>query len=82
LSKFEKKCHEGFFLGYSTTNKAYRVWNLTCGTLKEVHDVEFEETNGSQEKDENLYDIRGAQLANAIKKIDIGDIRPREVIEV
>jgi hypothetical protein len=44
--------------------------------------VEFEETNGSQEKDENLYDIRGAQLANAIKKIDIGDIRPREVIEV
>jgi hypothetical protein len=25
LSKFEKKCDEGFLLGYSTTGKAYRV---------------------------------------------------------
>jgi hypothetical protein len=26
--------------------------------------------------------VRGIQLANAMKKIDVGDIRPREVIEV
>jgi hypothetical protein len=26
--------------------------------------------------------VRGTQLANAMKKMDIGDIRPREVIEV
>jgi hypothetical protein len=82
LSKFEKKCDEGFLLGYSTTSKAYRVWNLTSGTLEEVHDVEFDETNSSQEEDENLDDVRGTQLANAMKKMDIGDIRPREVIEV
>jgi hypothetical protein len=25
LSKFEKKCDEGFLLGYSTTSKAYKV---------------------------------------------------------
>jgi hypothetical protein len=25
LGKFEKKCDEGFLLGYSTTSKAYRV---------------------------------------------------------
>jgi transposase InsO family protein len=25
LSKFEKKCDEGFLIGYSTTSKAYRV---------------------------------------------------------
>jgi hypothetical protein len=25
LSKFDKKCDEGFLLGYSTTSKAYRV---------------------------------------------------------
>jgi hypothetical protein len=55
---------------------------LASGTLEEVHDVEFDETNGSQEEDENLDDVRGTQLANAMKKIDIGDIRPREVIEV
>jgi hypothetical protein len=82
LSKFEKKCDECFLLGYSTTSKAYRVWNLASGTLEEVHDVKFDETNGSQEKDKNLDDVRGSQLANAMKKIDIGGIRPREVIEV
>jgi hypothetical protein len=36
----------------------------------------------AQEEDENLDDVRGTQLANAMKKMDIGDIRPREVIEV
>jgi hypothetical protein len=50
-------------------------------TLEEVHDVEFNETNGSQKEDKNLDDMRGTQLGNAMK-MDIGDIRPREVIEV
>ena len=44
--------------------------------------MEFDETNGSQEEDENLDDVRGTQLANAMKNMDIGDIRPREVIDV
>ena len=44
--------------------------------------MEFDETNGSQEEEENLYDVRGTQLVNAIKNLDIGDIRPREVIDV
>ena len=67
LSKFEKKCDEGFLLGYSTTSKAYRVWNLDSGTLEEVYDVEFDETNGSQVENENLEDVRGIQLSNAMK---------------
>jgi hypothetical protein len=76
------KCDEGFLLGYSTTSKAYRVWNLASGTLEEVHDVKFDETNGSQEEDKNLDNVRGTQLLNAMKNMDIGDIRPREVIDV
>ena len=44
--------------------------------------MEFDETNGSQEKDENLDDMRGTQLANAMKNMDISGIRPREVIDV
>jgi len=68
--------------GYSTTSKAYRVWNLPSGTLEVVHDVEFDETNGSQEEYENLDDVRGTQLADAMKNMDIGDLRPREVIGV
>jgi hypothetical protein len=55
---------------------------LASGTLEKVYDVEFDETNGSQEEDENLDDVRDTQLANAMKKMDVGDIRPREVIEV
>jgi hypothetical protein len=47
LSKFEKKCDEGFLLGYSTSSKAYRVWNVTSGQLEEVHDVEFDGPSGS-----------------------------------
>ena len=81
LSKFEKKCDEGFLLGYSTTSKAYRVWNLASGTLEEVHDVKFDETKGSQDEDENHDDVRGLPLANAMNNMDIGDIRPREVID-
>jgi hypothetical protein len=79
LSKFKKKCDEGFLLGYSTTSKAYRVWNLTNDTLEEVHDVEFDETQGSQNEAQNIDDVRGDQLAKAMKNMDIGDVRPRQV---
>jgi hypothetical protein len=55
---------------------------LASGTLEEVHDVEFDETKGSQDEDENLEDVRRTQLSDAMRKMDIGDIRPREVREV
>ena len=67
MSKFDKKCDERFLLGYSTTSKAYRLWNLASGTLEEVHDVEFDETKGSQDENENLEDVRGIQLSKAMK---------------
>jgi hypothetical protein len=55
---------------------------LASGTLEEFRDVEFDETNGSQEEDVNLGDVRDTQLDNTIKKMDVGAIKPREVIEV
>jgi hypothetical protein len=79
LGKFEKKCDEGFLLGYSTTRKTYRVWNLASGTLEEVHDVEFDETKCSQNKNENLDIVRGIQLSNAMNNMDVGELRPRQV---
>jgi hypothetical protein len=79
LGKFEKKCGKGFLLGYSTTSKAYRVWNLASGTFEEVHDVEFDETKGSQDENENLEDVRGIQLSNTMKNMDVGELRPRQV---
>jgi hypothetical protein len=68
-------------LGYSTTSKTYRVWNLASGTLKEVHDVEFDKTKGSQDENENLEDVRGIPLLNAMKNMDVGELRPRQVID-
>ena len=39
----------------------------------------FDETKGSHEENENLEDVRGIQLSNAMKNIDIGELRPRQV---
>jgi hypothetical protein len=52
---------------------------LASGTLEEVHDVEFDETKGSQDENENLEDVRGIRVSNAMKNIDVGELRPRQV---
>jgi len=44
--------------------------------------VEFDKTKGSQEDNQNLDHVRGTQLVNAMKNMNIGNIRPREVIDV
>jgi hypothetical protein len=54
---------------------------LASGTLKEVHDVEFNETKGSEYENENLKDVRGIQLSNTMKNIYVGELRPRQVID-
>ena len=54
---------------------------MASGTLKEVHDVEFDKTKGSQDENENLEDFRGIQLSNAMKNMDVGELRPRQVID-
>jgi hypothetical protein len=52
---------------------------LASGTLEEVHDVEFDETKGSQNENVNHDDVGGTQLTNAMKTMDIGNIRPKQV---
>ncbi|WVZ51797.1 hypothetical protein U9M48_002907 [Paspalum notatum var. saurae] len=47
LGKFEKPCDVGFFVGYASNSKAYRVFNQTTRMIEEMCDVEFDETNGS-----------------------------------
>jgi hypothetical protein len=50
LSKLQSKCNEGFLFVYSLNSKAYRVYNQSSGLVEESCDVEFDETNGSQEE--------------------------------
>ena len=52
---------------------------MESGTLEEVYDVEFDETKGSQDENENLDDVRGIQLSNAMKNMDVSELRPRQV---
>jgi hypothetical protein len=54
---------------------------LTSDTLEEVHDFEFDQTKGSKDENENLKDVRGIQLSNAMKNMDIGELKPRHVID-
>jgi hypothetical protein len=78
LSKFEKNYDEGFLLGYLSNSKTYRVFNKTNGIGEETYDVEFDETNGSQDENDNLDDVGGIQLRNAMKIMAIGEIKPKE----
>jgi hypothetical protein len=54
---------------------------LASDTLEEVHDIEFYDTKVSQDKNENLDNVRGIQLLNAMKNMDVGELRPRQVID-
>jgi hypothetical protein len=78
LSKFQSKCDEGFLLGYSLNSKAYRVYNQTLGLVEETCDVEFDETNDSQEEQENLDDVGNEGLRIAMKNMTIGDVNPKD----
>jgi hypothetical protein len=75
LSKFQSKCDEGFVLRYSCCSKAYQVYNKSIGAVEEICDVQFDETNGSHEEQENLDDMWSDGLRNAVKNMSIGDIR-------
>ena len=81
LGKFEKHCDVGFFVGYASNSKAYRVFNQTTGMVEEMCDVEFGETNGSQEEVFVYDDVDDEPLRSAMKNMTIGDIKPKEVHE-
>ena len=42
LDKFESRCDVGFFVGYSSNSKTYRVFNSATSKIEETCDVEFD----------------------------------------
>jgi hypothetical protein len=46
--------------------------------VEETYDVQFDETNGSQGAHENLDDVGDEPLSEAMKKMPIGAIKPKE----
>nr|KYP39777.1 Retrovirus-related Pol polyprotein from transposon TNT 1-94 [Cajanus cajan] len=45
LGKFDAKADEGVFIGYSTTSKAYRIFNKRSLVVEESIHVKFDESN-------------------------------------
>ena len=56
LEKFDSKADEGIFLGYSTSSKAYRVFNKRTLVVEESMDVVFYESN-SLDPRKGIYSI-------------------------
>ncbi|WVZ92678.1 hypothetical protein U9M48_038724 [Paspalum notatum var. saurae] len=81
LGKFEKRCDVGFFVGYASNSKAYRVFNQTTRMIEETCDVEFDETNGSQGEMFSHDDVDDEPQRDAMKNMTIGDVKPEEVHE-
>ena len=49
LRKFDAKSDQAIFLGYSSTSKAYRVYNLRMNSMEESIHVKFNEYPKSKE---------------------------------
>ena len=63
-------------------SKAYRVFNHATGLVEETYDVEFDESNRSQGAHRNLDDVGDEPLREAMKNILIGDIKPKDDVQV
>ena len=79
LSKFAPKSDEGFLLGYGSNSHTYRVFNKSTGCVEETCDVKFDEANGSQGEQSELNIAGEEDATEAIKRMQIGEIRPVEV---
>ncbi|GJY88744.1 retrovirus-related pol polyprotein from transposon TNT 1-94 [Tanacetum coccineum] len=73
--KFDGKADEGFFVGYSTNNKAYRVFNSRTRIVEENLHVKFsEETPNIEGNGPNwLFDIDALTISKNYKPVVIGN---------
>jgi hypothetical protein len=78
--KFAPKAVEGFFLGYDSNTKMYRVFNKSSGLVEVSSGIVFDETNGSPR--EQVDDVDEDEVPTAsMRTMAIGDVRPQELQE-
>ena len=53
LEKFDAKSDKGYFLGYSSTSRAYKVYNLRTKTVMESSNVVINDELSSESHSEN-----------------------------
>jgi hypothetical protein len=81
-SKFAPKAVEGFLLGYDSNTRAYRVFNKFTRLVEVSCDIVFDETNGSQVEQVDLYELDDEEApCVALRNMSIGDVCPKETEE-
>nr|CAN81433.1 hypothetical protein VITISV_010698 [Vitis vinifera] len=78
FGKFDAKLDVGIFLGYSTSSKAFRVFNKRTMVVEESIHVIFYESNNSLQERESFDDDLG--LETSMGKLKIEDRRQQEEI--
>ncbi|GJT88020.1 putative ribonuclease H-like domain-containing protein [Tanacetum coccineum] len=75
LGKFDGKANEGFFVGYSTNSKAYRVFNSRTRIVEENLHVKFikETTNIAGNGPNWLFDIDALTISMNYKPVVAGN---------
>ena len=71
LGKFDAKSNEGIFLGYSTTSRAYRVFNKRTKTVMESINVEIDD---AITKVEMVDDEEGPSIKEPTVEVEARDI--------
>ena len=64
LEKFDAKSDKGYFLGYSSTSKAYRVYNLRTKTVMESSNVVINDEVCSEAQLENIAPVQDKPVKN------------------
>ena len=70
LGKFDAKSNVGIFLSYSSSSKAYRVFNKKTMVVEESVHVVFDESNESLERRESVNDDVGLDFSMGRLQID------------
>ena len=64
LEKFDAKSDKGYFLGYSSTSRAYRVYNLRTKTVIESSNVVINDEVYSKAQSENITPVQDKPVEN------------------
>ena len=73
LEKFDAKSDKGYFLGYSSTSRAYRVYNLKTKTVMESSNVVINDEVCSEAQSENIAPVQD-------KPVEVDDSFPIDYV--
>ena len=73
LAKFDAKSDRGYFLGYSSTSRAYKVYNLRTKTVMKLSDVVINDKVCSEAQLENIAPVQD-------KPVEVDDSLPVDYV--